>query len=629
MKKMKKKIKYIFASIAFFGVMLLQVGCESAFEEALDRTSDSRESLEGMLNDPDKVKGMLNAAYLGMPKHRTELYFWTTTESLSDNCFEVQGQSMEQWRSGKLSPSTPAVWVNHSAGNAYHSASGGSFWGRYWGAIRFCNNIIDNIDKITVPLEEFPQADRDQFLDEALVLRAYYHWMLISLYGPLPFMETNLTVNFDGWQDLTRPSYDEIANKIADELQAVIDRGNIPLKRDPNKINDKYRVPLSFAYGLKSRVLLYNASPLNNPSGDPAKYTAAAADAKQFLDLNIYSLEPFETSKKRLYNSPMSENVEETEVIWRGRDKNPQMCFVHGMNFSATVPVRCQYANFKAGETPTQEMVDCYELKDGSLIIDNYDATHAKPTFTSEALTAGYDDENDPYGMSTGPKRDDRFYRDIMFNGNTFGESFELGTMQVWTYLEAPGTGSNGNVGSGTNNRTYTGYYYGKDRDPLWYGTGNPGLGNSRANHHSVLMRYAEIYLNYAEALCGAGQLNEACDALDMTRLRANQPSIKAVPGFQLDKEWLMKRIQNERRVELVLEDHRFFDVRRWELISDQNNNTISGMEIKKVGDNQFVHKRYQMPFLWVCHNEKYKVLPIPLDDKKLLPKIDQPAAWQ
>lgn len=92
-----------------------------------------------------------------------------------------------------------------------------------------------------------------------------------------------------------------------------------------------------------------------------------------------------------------------------------------------------------------------------------------------------------------------------------------------------------------------------------------------------------------------------------------------------------MKRIQNERRVELVLEDHRFFDVRRWDIISTQNNNAVSGMLVEPVeGEaDQYKHTRYQLPFTWACHNEKYKVLPIPLADQKKMPMMLQPEAWR
>lgn len=602
-----------------FLLMVASVSCEKAFEEALDRASDSRETLEGMLNDAGKVRGMLDACYEGIPKHRFYLYFWTSEEELTDNCFDAQGQSMGNWRNGALTPSYSAVWAGES-NNSITSPGNAAWWGRYWGAVRMCNMFIENIDKVTVPLEQLPQTERDQMLQEAIALRAFYHFKLISMYGALPFIDHVIPLEFDGWKDLTRPTYHDVSMRIASELQSVIDSEILPLKRDPFNTNDKYRMPLAFVYGLKSRVLLYNASPLNNPTGDKTKYELAAAAAKQFLDLNAYSLEPF-SNTKNMYISPYSVNLEATEVIWRARDRMPQLSNIAGMGLVNAVPKRSNINIAKCGETPSQEIVDCYELKNGAMIIENYDVTHANPTFTQEALEAGYDDANNPYA-----NRDDRFYRDIVSNGSYFGESYDMGSITVWTYQGAPGTGTNGNATSGDQRKTYTGYYFAKDRDPKWYGKTN---GNSRCNQHSILMRYAEIYLNYAEALCGAGHFDEACDALDMTRLRANQPSIKNVPDYQPnDFQWLMRRIQNERRVELVLEDSRFYDVRRWDLISDVNNNTVSGMLPKKVGST-YTYERYQIPFVWACHNEKYKVLPIPLVDGKLLPGLEQPEAWR
>lgn len=620
--KRKNKNKYIIPILFLF--LVISVSCEKAFEQALERASDSRETLAGVLSDADKVKGMLTACYMGVPRNRIDLYFWTTDEELTDNCFDTQGQSYGNWVNGLLSPSFPAVWASGNAGNVYMNTNA-SWWGRYWGAISYCNKFIANIDNITVPLEKLPQTERDLMKDEAIALRAFFYFKLISYYGPLPFFEEEIPLDYAGWGELTRPTYDEVSKKIASELQGVIDRKIIPLRRDPLNTNDKYRMPLAFVYGLKSRVLLYNASPLNNPTGDKAKYELAAAAAKQFLDLNAFSLEPFENTKLALYNSPMSANSEAVELIWRGRDRVVQFSNVAGMNLAGAVPKTSNYSIAKVGETPSQEIVDCYELKNGALIVDHYDPTHAHPTFTPEALTAGYDDFNNPY-----VNRDDRFYRDILFNGNYFGESYQMGPITVWTYLGAPGTGTNGITSTGSNKVTSTGYHFGKDRDPIWYGKGTQGQGHQRCNQHSVLMRYAEIYLNYAEALCGAGHFDEACSALDMTRLRAHQPSIKQVPDYKGgDLAWLMKRIHNERRVELVLEDSRFFDVRRWDVISDVNNNAVSGILPEKVGDNKFTYTRFQMPYVWACHNEKYKVLPIPLVDQKYVPGLEQPAAWR
>ena len=236
---MKRQLIYKFISASFILFLLMQTSCEKAFEEALDRADDSRETLDGVLGDLNKVRGMLTACYLGIPKSRTYIYFWRTEETLTDNVFDDQGQSVENWRSGALSPSYPAVWATSNNGNEYMNPNAGSWWGRYWGAIRHCNTLIGNIDNITVPLEQLPQEERDLMLDEAIALRAYFHFKLISMYGPLPFMDENLPINFADWKEMTRPTYDEVANRIADELQGVIDRGTIPLKRDPFNTNDK------------------------------------------------------------------------------------------------------------------------------------------------------------------------------------------------------------------------------------------------------------------------------------------------------------------------------------------------------------------------------------------------------
>jgi hypothetical protein len=615
MKKINKIIRII---PALFLLLILGTSCKKSLDQALERTSDSRMTLAQELADPDMVRGMFQSCYAGIPAHRMFLYFWSSEETLTDNCFDPQGQSVGAWLSGSLTPSNAAVWCANEGvtNNPYMNQTAG-FWGRYWGAIRQCNIFLDNIKNITAPLDLMPQSERDLMKDEAIACRAYYQIKLITMYGPLPFLETSFQTDYTGWKDLKRPTFDEAAKKIAADLQGVIDRKIIPLKRDPTNTNDKFRMPLAYVYGLKSRVLLFNASPLYNPTGDQAKYEAAAAAAKQLLDLNAFTLEPL-SNMKSMYIANININVEANEVIWRGRAVLNQYSTIAGMNLSATVPQVSLNVPNKCGETPSQEIVDCYEMKNGALIIQNYDATHAKPTFTPEAIAAGYDDVNNPYA-----NRDARLAKDIAYNGSYFGESYDMGPINVFTYLGCPGTGTNGNTTSGAGTKTCTGYYFKKDRDPIWY-----GKTTGRAFQYTVQMRIAEIWLNYAEALCGAGRLDEACNALDKTRLRAGQPSIRNVPGAQPgNMQWLMKRIYNERRIELVLEDSRFYDVRRWNLISDVNNNIVSFIIPQKVGAN-YTYTRLKCPYVWACHNEKYKVLPIPLADKNLLPGITQPAAW-
>lgn len=618
---MKNKIFNKISSFLILAAIAVSIGsCEAVFDESLARVSDSRVTFDDVLADAEQVEGLFNSCYAGVMKHRAHIFNWVTFESLTDNGFDEKfGGSLKYWYFGQLSPTQSGLRISTGVGNF---GGGGSYWGVYWGGIRACNTLINNMDNVTAPLDDLDQNYRDLMVDEARILRAYYHIQLLGIYGPIPFITESYDVNYDGWKTMTRPDYHDVAMAIANDLQEVIDNAKVPLKRDYTSKDDKYRVPLSYAYGLKSRVLLYSASPLNNPTGDKTKYELAAAAAKQFLDLGIYSLEPFDNTKKALYNSALTENVEDVEIIWRAKDALRTLSNVAGLNLLETVPKLANFNNFRVGETPTQEIVDCYELKTGELIIENYDEGHENPTLTTEAIAAGYDDINDPYS-----NRDDRFYRDILFNGNYFGQTYDKDSIVVYTYDGCPGTGNNG-IKTNDKHATFTGYYFGKDRDPIYYGkTKHSNL----CNQHSVLMRYAEIYLNYAEALCGAGEYGLASDALDMTRIRANQPAIRTVAGYTESKEWLMKRIYNERRVELVLEDHRFFDVRRWDVISNTNNNAISGMLATPVDlqNNIFTYERYKVVFDWACHNEKYKILPIPASDKKNLPMMDQPDAWQ
>lgn len=614
------------------GILLVAVlavsigGCEAVFDQSLARVSDSRLTFENVMDDADKIEGLFNSCYAGIPKHRGNIHNAVTFESLADNAFDDKtGGSLGKWYRGELSPSQSALKVNPGVGTTGTFGAGGSFWGIYWGAIRACNILINHMDEATAPEEDLALEYRAAMVEEARILRAHYHIQLLGMYGPVPFITEDYTVNYEGWETMKRPDFHDVAVAIANDLQEVIDNGIVPLRRDGDIITDKYRVPLAYAYGLKSRILLYSASPLYNPTGDKAKYTLAAEAAKQFIDLGEYSLEPFENTKKALYNSPISARVEDIEVIWRSKDPFKTLSHTGGMDLAKAMPGVIGATNWaRVGETPTQEMVDAYELKTGELIIANYNETHEQPTFTDEALAAGYDDVNDPYA-----NRDARFYRDILFNGNYFGQSYDNDSLYIYTYSGFPGTGNNGAIfgGQGDKKQTYTGYYFGKDRDPIYYGKRKH---QADCRQHSILMRFAEIYLNYAEALCGAGEYALACDALDQTRLRALQPSIKDVPGAQPNnKEWLMKRIYNERRIELVLEDHRFFDVRRWDIISDVNYNAISGMLAEKVADDTYTYSRYQIADPWACHNERYKVLPIPAEDQKKMPLMLQPEAWR
>lgn len=163
-----------------------------------------------------------------------------------------------------------------------------------------------------------------------------------------------------------------------------------------------------------------------------------------------------------------------------------------------------------------------------------------------------------------------------------------------------------------TNSRrsTYTGYYVRK------YNNWKSGRDNS-ADGELRTFRLAEMYLNFAEAAyqstgnpdtpinIGNGMSMSARDALNVLRRRVGMPDIPS----GLSKEAFEERYRNERRVELAYEGHRYFDVRRWQIM-EQTERYVTGMRITKNQDDSFNYQR--ISFERDAYKEKYYFYPIP-----------------
>jgi hypothetical protein len=278
------------------------------------------------------------------------------------------------------------------------------------------------------------------------------------------------------------------------------------------------------------------------------------------------------------------------------------------------------------GAVPTQELVDCFELLNGTLPVASYNnADH-----TSVTLNAGY---SEAAGTNIYAGRDKRLKSSIVFNTTTYGRyKGQLATspeLVIYTYSGKAGTGFNVNTLSQleTDKRlSCTGYYNKKYNSSSYWGSTAGGT-----TSHKILFRLAEVYLNLAEANCELNKLDEAIAALDVIRVRAGQPAISLVPGFVKTKDFLMMRIRNERRVELCFEGHRFFDQRRWKILGSTNG-PISGMKITSTSGKDtgpFSYERVGIETVRNAESDKYLVLPIPEEEARKLPGLGQPPAWQ
>lgn len=427
-------------------------------------------------------------------------------------------------------------------------------WAYFYQGIRSANLFLENsknykqivyrdtIDPANKSTYETNVRDIAWFRAEVRFLRALYYFELIKRYGGVPIVDKS-TYTDEELIQLKRKSFDECAEFVKSECDTVY-----PQLKDTwvGFASEQWRgrVTQGAALALKARVLLYAASPLNNPSNDIAKWEAAAQAAHDVIATGRYALHSSYSGLFRLGN---------------GADGNSEVIFaIQGWarNDFERMNYPIGYTQGGQGSTcPSQNLVDAYEMKATGMQI-------GEPG-------SGYNPAN-PYAG-----RDPRLGMSILTNNTTFKGR----AVQCWV---------GGVDGLGKLNATTTGYYIRKFVDE--------GLDLERGStsvHTWILFRYAEILLDYAEAINEAygpeathGYSMTAKAAVDRVRQRADVVMPILSPG--LSKEEMRERIRSERRVELAFEEHRFFDVRRWKIAEQTENKPIMAMRITKEADGSF-----------------------------------------
>ena len=587
------------------GICLLLFSVNSC-TDALDDTPAELVDINRVLSREVIVSSFRSNSY----NHLNNAFVNYTSNQLldayTDDAFRAGTTVTYDWHNGLLTP----------ANNMFAS----TMWNQYYQGIRKCNLALEYLPQSRVSELMISQQRIAEWIDEVTLLRAWYHFELIRNFGPLPFFDVAYGPEFEGWADLVRPTYEQITTRIVEEIDLVISRGNLPLRWQST--SEFGNANMAVAYALKSRVLLYNASLLNNPAQDMQKWQQAATASQAAIDAvsGDYWLLPME-EYGRLFNE--GQTVLNREVILRSTNNNEGV-----MNNANGVDLRglgsaTQSAN--AGAVPSQELVDAFELLDGSLPVVSYN----NPNHTSVTFGAAY---NEDPGSNPYAGRDARLYHAIVFNGANYGryKGMPAGEpdLTIYTYEGKPFTGFHDNFTSdeeADRRRSSTGYYGRKYRSAGFWGATTGGT-----NANKIYFRVAELYLNLAEAHCELGNLPEAMTALNVVRNRAGQPNIQDVPGFVASQEFLMRRIRNERRVEFCFEEHRFYDQRRWNMLAETNQ-TVTGMRITSsdgTDNGVFSYERVHVNVGRTAFSEKYLRLPIPQEEARRLPGLGQPAGY-
>ncbi|RXF67990.1 RagB/SusD family nutrient uptake outer membrane protein [Arcticibacter tournemirensis] len=480
-------------------------------------------------------------------------------------------------------------------------------WQSYYNGIRSATYFMNHIDGNQEILNLNGQELIDQYKAEARFLRAYFYFMILRQYGPVVLIgEQELPPDATATDmQLPRSSYDACVDYISSEL----DKAAEILPVVPATDREYGRATKGAALALKSRLLLYAASPEFNGNSDFAsfvnldgtpfisqtadreKWKKAADAAKAVIDLNVY----------QLYEDPSGNPVKSYRGIhlvpW-----NNECIFVRKSNGLWNWDYNCSLRSAGGwnGISPVQEMVDSYFMKDG------------KPISQSELYSeTGF--TNNVYNMYL--NREPRFYASILYNGARYkGGAITQDSITVdMTY-----SGRDGKKNGGED-YSHTGYLVIKNVSPETNRIA--GISNSRPY---ILIRLGEIYLNYAEAMAEYGGNDaEALKYLNLIRKRAGIPQygsagLPAVSGAEL-----IQKIRDERRIELAFESHRWFDVRRWKIVKSVMGN-LHGMNIDKDG-TEFYKRVVADNHLW---KEAYYWFPLSQYEMDRGLKLVQNPGW-
>lgn len=527
-----------------YSLLLLSVcfmACEKDFLQDGSTTEGNITEEQVWANDT-YARGVLNNAYFTIPSG-----------------FDLDGD-------GAILASGSDEAVNSNVNSSINIFNNGT-----WSPVRTINNVYSdmyaglrkvNLFLVKAPTAEIvPQdgltkaADIRRLRGEAFFLRGMFHFELVQRYGAV----TLATKVFDRNEDLNLPrnTYQECVSQIVKDCDSAIVM--LPTWTQSWSTANRGRATKMAAMALKSRILLYAASPQSNPSNDVSKWQVAASAAKALIDSNRHSLI---TSYTNIFNFGAA--AYNNEVIFATQAANRNDIEINNAPIS--------FDGARGRTNPTQEFVNAFEMTNGRAITDP---------------ASGYNPAN-PYNL-----RDPRLALVVNFNGRLFKNR------AVETFVGGA-DGLNRNI-----NATKTGYYMRKflSEAVTWN-----QASNTSARRPWVVFRYAEILLNYAEALNEAqGPVADVYRYINLIRQRAGV-GMPVLPAG-LTKDQMRQRIQNERRVELCFEGHRFYDIRRWKLGEQLLNKPITGMNIVKntngtftytpfvVEQRVFTEKNYLFPF--------------------------------
>lgn len=524
----------------------------------LDKTPDEDLTLKDVFSNRLHTEAFLTSIYAG--------------QNWEINPIDPWARSPWTGSSDEMEITFPGSYSHYMTNGGWNAQNILDDWQFAYQTIRKTDLFLENIDKL--PLQDgYTQDDKNSWIGETHFLRAWDQFTVFRIYGPSPIMDRAWDPNED-FKTIKRSSVDACVSFIVDECDKAA--ALLPITVSSNKLG---RATKASALALKARVLLYAASPLFNgnndfrdfkdPDGKPlfpesydaSKWQKAADAAKACIDA-------CEAGGYGLYTAPSNDPVENyanlflqnhnKEVLWATN----YQAFQHLERCSSPL----SYGGFSIMSV-SQQLVDAYRDAQGRSVITGYQ-TDGTPNINTET---GYNETG--FAAASGKywpagvnnmyvNREPRFYASIHYSGS------------IWknTALQMYFSGKDG-ASKNTTDFSKTGYVVRKFANPLINIQTNSGWDLKTF----IYFRLGEQYLNYAEALNESqGPVTDVYKYLNLIRKRSGLADV----ATGLSKDDMRQQIWLERRIELALEGHRYFDTRRWKIAALTNNGNLYGLNI-------------------------------------------------
>jgi len=493
----------------------------------------------------------------------------------------------------------------------------GDNWGSLYGALRDCNIFLENIDKVP----DMQETEKRRWIAEVKFLKAYYHFYLVRMYGPIPMMKVNLPVDADinivkVYRDPVDSCFSYIV-KLIDEAKI-----GLPLTIE-NPTRELGRFDQLIALSFKAKVLVTAASPLFNGNTDQtglknsdgtmlfntvfsqAKWDSAVVACKQAIDmaqlngLKLYKYQPdFEqyalsdSIKTQLSIRNSITQKWNSEIIWANTQTSS--AWLQGQITPFLDPLFLDQTATHGLHSPTLNIAEMFYSQNGVPINEdhtwNYNGKY-------NLRTAGEIDRKylrkGKVTASLNFDREPRYYADLGFDaGIWYGQGkyddkndLNLFYLQA-KFKEVQGAGKGGFA-------TVTGYYIKK---LVHYQNVIVQSGYSITSYPWTIIRLADLYLLYAEALNeSSGPGSDVYKYVNLVRERAGLQSVESSwstystnPTKYTTQLGLRNIIHQERLIELAFEGHRFWDLRRWKEATKVLNSSVTGWDVSQTSTTAY-----------------------------------------